>query len=273
MAARGCGGRGRELLVAALAAVVFLAACGGGEPTRNDASTVKAMLSSSAAVQAAFAGLYGCLPDRPDCYTRHGPGAVTVVKTERDRFADALDETDNECLRDVGELYLASLDSYGEAAQAAADANPDAFDEALSQTTDKEIAFNRRLTECGFSQGRTAEINAALRDVSVEILQLGEEIGDCLRPRCIRRIAREMEASSEEGVALLEDYRDELSGAPRCLRSAVDTFLSAFRTLASSSRAIQENDFRTAEREGTRAAELSIQAQNEMASCLGSLGA
>lgn len=82
-----------------------------------------------------------------------------------------------------------------------------------------------------------------------------------------------MEKSSGEGVALLRDYRDELDDAPGCLMAAVDTFLSSFRTLGRAARAIQENDFATAERDGTRAGQLAVEAQRRMADCLTSLGA
>jgi hypothetical protein len=203
-------------MVAALLAVAALGACGGDEPSQSDAATVKVMLSSSAAVQDTFTELYGCLPEQPACYTRHGPTAVHVVETERKRFADALEETDNDCLREVGDLYLSSLDGYGDAAQAAADAEPKAFDAAISRTTESEIAYTRRLTECGFAEGRVAEISAAIDEVNIELLSLGEEIADCLRPKCVREVARRMEASADEGVALLEDYRDELADAPPC---------------------------------------------------------
>lgn len=273
MAAKGSEWLSVARLVGALLTVLALGACGGDGPTRNDAETVKLMLSSGAAVQQAFAELYGCLPERPACYTRHGPTAIQVVETEREQFAEALEETDNECLREVGDLYLASLDGYAEAAQAAADAEPAAFDAAISRTTESEIAYNRRLTECGFTEGRTAEIGAAIREVNVEILRLGEEIADCLRPKCIRDVARRMEESADEGVGLLEDYRDELSEAPDCLIAAVDKFLASFRTLGSAARAIQEDNYVAAERYGVRAGELGVEAQSDMAACLSSLGA
>jgi hypothetical protein len=261
------------MLAAAVLAVGVLGGCGGEGPTRNDAETVKLMLSSSAAVQQAFGELYGCLPERPACYTRNGPTAVTVVESQRERFAAALRETDNECLRDVGDLYLASLDSYADAAEAAADAKPAAFDAAISRTTDSEIAYNQRLTQCGFTEGRSAEIGAAIREVNIELLRLSEEIGECLRPQCIRDVAQRMEDSSAEGVSLLEDYRDELGNAPDCLVAAVDTFLESFRTLGSAARALQAADFATAERDGSRAGQLAVDAQNDMAACLSSLGA
>jgi hypothetical protein len=260
-------------MVAALLAVAALGACGGDEPSQSDAATVKVMLSSSAAVQDAFTELYGCLPEQPACYTRHGPTAVHVVETERKRFADALEETDNDCLREVGDLYLSSLDSYGDAAQAAADAESKAFDSAVSRTTESEIAYTRRLAECGFAEGRVAEIGAAIDEVNIELLSLGEEIADCLRPKCVREVARRMEASADEGVALLEDYRNELAEAPPCLLGAVEKFLASFRALGSAARAIQEDNFLAAEREGARSGELGVEAQSDMADCLGSLDA
>jgi hypothetical protein len=259
-------------VAAALFTAVLLASCGGDEgPTERDAATVEALLSSSAAVQQAFAELYGCLPDRPACYERHGPNAVTIVNAQRQRFAGALEDTDNNCLRDVGELYLSSLDSYADAAQAAADASPSRFDTAISKTTESEIAFNRKLADCGFSEGRTAEIGAAMREVSVELLGLGEEIGDCLRPRCVHDVAQRMEETASEGVGLLQDYGDELDEAPDCLREAVTTFTSSLQALEIAAQALQEDDFVTAEREGTRAGELEVEAQADMAGCIGSL--
>ena len=264
--------RGLGQAAAALLTAVLLASCGGGEgPTESDAATVQALLSSSAAVQQAFAELYGCLPEQPACYERHGPTAVTVVDAQRQRFANALEGTENDCLRDVGELYLSSLDSYADAAQAAADSNPSRFDTAISKTTESEIAFNRRLAECGFSEGRTAEIGAAMRVVSIELLQLGEEIADCLRPRCIHEVAQRMEATAGEGVGLLQDYGDELDEAPDCLGEAVTTFTSSLQALEIAAQALQEDDFATAEREGTRAGDLEVEAQADMAACIGSL--
>jgi hypothetical protein len=264
--------RGLGRVAAALFTAVLLASCGGDDgPTESDAATVQALLSSSAAVQQAFAELYGCLPDRPECYERHGPSAVTVVNAQRQRFAGALEDTDNDCLREVGELYLSSLDSYADAAQAAADANPSRFDTAISKTTESEIAFNRKLADCGYTEGRTAEIGAAMREVSVKLLQLGEEVGDCLRPRCMHDIARRMEEAAGDGVGLLDDYGDELEEAPACLREAVTTFRSSLQALQTAARALQEDDFATAEREGTRAGELEVEAQADMAACIGSL--
>ena len=260
-------------MAAALFTVVLLASCGGDEgPTDSDAATMQALLSSSAAVQQAFAELYGCPPDRPACYKRHGPTAITVVNAQRQRFADALEDTDNECLRDVGELYLSSLDSYADAANAAAGSNPSRFDAAISKTTESEIAFNRKLSDCGFSEGRTAEISVAMREVSVELLQLGEKVADCLRARCVHEVARRMEQAATEGGALLQDYGDELDEAPACLREAVTTFRSSLQALEVAAKALQRDDFATAEREGTRAGELEIEAQADMAACIGSLG-
>ena len=82
-----------------------------------------------------------------------------------------------------------------------------------------------------------------------------------------------MEDSSAEGVGLLEDYREALDDAPDCLVASVDKFVDSFRTLGSAARAIQENDFATAEQDGTRADQLALEAQADMAACLESLGA
>jgi hypothetical protein len=257
-----------------LCVVALLSACGGDDgPTRSDAATIKLMLSSSSAVHGAFTELYTCLPEERACYTSNGPRAVAIVQGERTRFAAALEETDDECLQGVGELYLDSLDGYRTAAEAAADGKPDAFDQAISRTTETEIAYNRKLTDCGFDEGRTAEIGTAIREVNVEILRLSEEIGNCLRPACIRDVAGRMEKSAADGVALLEDYRDELEGAPDCVTGAIDKFLASFRALGTAAHALQENDFVAAERNGTRASQLGVEAQGDMASCLTSLGA
>jgi hypothetical protein len=266
-------GRALGLLSSALSAIA-LSSCGGDdEPSRSDAATIKLMLSSSSAVQQSFTELYSCLPGERACYTSNGPRAVAIVQRERTRFADALGETDDECLRDVGELYLDSLDGYGTAAEAAAEGKPDAFDQAISRTTKTEIAYNRKLTDCGFEEGRTAEIGAAIRKVNVEILRLSEEIGNCLRPVCILEVAGRMEKSAAEGVALLENYRDELEGAPDCLTAAIGKFMASFRSLGTAAHALQESDFAAAEQNGTRAARLGVDAQGDMASCLSSLGA
>jgi hypothetical protein len=266
--------RGLGLVATVVVCAALFAACGGDDgPTQSDAATIKEMLSSSAAVQSAFSELYACLPEERACYTDNGPDALATVQAERGRFAAALDETDNECLREVGELYLASLNGYADAAEAAVAVDPPAFDEAISGTTEDEIAYNRKLTDCGFTEGRTAEIGAAIREVNIELLRLSQEIGDCLRPKCIRDIASRMEEGAGEGVRLLADYRDALDEAPECLVAAVDKFLESFRTLGSAARAIQEDDFATAQQDGTRADQLAIEAQADMAACLTSLGA
>lgn len=261
-------------MATAVVCITVLAACGGDEgPTRSDAAMIKVMLSSSAAVQGAFGELYTCLPEERACYSDNGPDALTTVRAQRTEFTEALEDTDNDCLRDVGELYLASLDGYEDAAQAAVAVDPPAFDEAISGTTEDEIAYNRKLTDCGFSEGRSAEIGAAIREVNIDLLRLSEEIGDCLRPKCIKDVASRMEESAAEGVGLLEDYRESLDEAPDCLTAAVDKFHDSFETLGSAARAIQENDFETAQQDGTRADQLALEAQADMAACLESLGA
>jgi hypothetical protein len=266
--------RGLGWLATAVICATFCAACGGDDgPTQSDAAMIKTMLSSSSAVQGSFSELYTCLPEERACYSDNGPDALTTVRTQRSQFTEALEDTDNSCLRDVGELYLASLDGYEDAAEAAVAVDPSAFDEAISGTTEDEIAYNRKLTDCGFTEGRTAEIGAAIREVNIELLRLSEEIGDCLRPKCIRDVARRMEDSSAEGVGLLEDYREALEEAPDCLVAAVDKFLDSFQTLGSAARAIQQNDFTTAQQDGTRADQLALEAQADMAACLESLGA
>jgi hypothetical protein len=256
-------------LILALATV----GCGGDdELARSDGATVKAMLASSAAVQRAFQELYFCVPEERRCYTEHGPNAVVVVAEEQSRFAAVLAETDDACLTEVGRLYQNSLEGYAAAARAARDGDPDAFDLAISRTTEDEISYNRKLTDCGFTEGRIAEIGAAIREINVDLLRLSEEFADCAHRKCLRVLAGRMEERSTAGVTLLNEFMRELSDAPDCLTAAVAEFRAAFVALRAAARAFQSGDLAVAERESTRAGELEVEAQQDMATCLSSLG-
>jgi hypothetical protein len=269
---------GKSLLLAAVA--LALVGCGenrgegGGDgPSRDDASTIKAMLLSGAEVQRAAQPLYFCLPENVRCYTRAGPKLVTVAEQERERFEAALDDTDNECLAGVGRLYGDSLAAYADAGRAASAGKPSAFDAAISRSTQIEIRYTRKLDECGFSQGRAAQFGAAIREVNVDLLRISDEIYKCRGRACVLAAARRMRDAARRGQRVLDDFNARLADeAPACLRNAMTVYRGAFVAVERTALAIQAEDFARAEKEGTRAGRLEVRAQRDLAACLESEG-
>jgi hypothetical protein len=153
------------------------------------------------------------------------------------------------------------------------DGRGEAFDAAISRSTAAEIAYSRRLDDCGFSEGKTAEINAALRDVNVDLLRLGEEIVDCTTRACVVSAAARIEERGREAVTLIGRLHDEVGeDAPDCLIGVLDEMRESYSLLVSSAAAIQDGRLRAAARDGTRSSELQAEALNDMASCLSSFG-
>jgi hypothetical protein len=263
----------------ALVAVVLAAAgCGGGDDglSEDDLATAQDMLSSSARVQRAVQPLYMCVPEDKRCYTKDGGTLVRVAQRERNRVDEALADADDECLKEVGGHYRDSLDAYAEAGRAAAEGKAAAFDAAVSRSTEAEIAFNRRLSECGFAQGRVGEVGAAMREVNIAVLRLSEKIAACTTERCVKQTAAQMEARAQEGMALLDELVSELRAeggddVPACLIDAIDLFRQGYVALEKTAVAVQAGDAQVAEREGTRAGRIEAQAQEDMAACLGTL--
>lgn len=259
-------------VVAVLVTGLGTAGCGEEGPSNADLSAVQAILSSSATIDRSMQPLYLCVPEDTACYKRSGPQAVAVAQRERRKVAPTLAETENSCLADVGRLFDKSLGGYADAGRAAARGKSSGFDAAISRTTRFEIAYVRKLNECGFTEGRLAEIGAAVREVNVAMLRLNEEIVDCQTSRCVKRVAREMEQQTRVGVARLDEYLAELDrDAPICLRDVLVEMRETFLTVRRSAVALRQNRFSVAEREGTRSIEQAARAKQHGAACLESL--
>jgi hypothetical protein len=113
-----------------------------------------------------------------------------------------------------------------------------------------------------------------MREINIDLLRLSEEIADCTAEACVLKVARRMEERSSAGVAVLDDFRSELGDdVPDCLDEAISEFRTTFSLLARMASALQAGDVPAVEKYGTRAGELEVEAQRDMASCLSSLGA
>jgi hypothetical protein len=259
-----------RIRVVFLVLLVVLSACGGGdETTERDADTVAVMLRSNASVQEAFQPLYACLPEDTRCYTQSGPEALSVVERERKLFRDALAATDLPCLREVGGLYSNALSDYEDAARAATEGDSTTFDAAISRTSEKEISYIRKLGSCGFQEGQTAEVTAAMRAANIEILRLSEAYTDCADEACVIEVSRDLQAKAAEGVAILEDFLRGLPGdAPSCLEPALRIRQDAFKSLQKTAALLQEGKLGQAEQEGFRAGELDSKSQRLLADCV-----
>ncbi len=218
--------------------------------------------------------LYVCVPEQPRCYDEAGPTVVEVVEREQAQLEDALAQTDDDCLAEVGALYSDALDAYGDAGRAAVRGRPAAVDRAITRSTEAEIAYLEKMGDCGFSQGRLGEAGARLRRVDAELLRLGEEITACPDEACVVRVARKMEATGREGLRSVDEMLREVRGeedAPACLAASFSTVRDAYETLVRASRALQARDYEAAERGGTRSIKLAAEAQEDLADCLGTL--
>jgi hypothetical protein len=251
-----------------LVLVVLIGATGCGDndgPTKDDADTVSEMLTSSAAVQRAFADLYLCLPEERECYTSAGPEAVSVTTREKQRFEEKLGQTDNSCLADVARLYRNSLSAYLRAAKAASAGRPTAYDRAISRTTQLEIRYSRKLTTCGFSKGRQAELTAAMRDVNVKVLRLSEELVKCRTRSCVLPRARQLRKRSEEAISILRQFQGRV---PECFEAGFSLQIRSFQALRRTAIAIEEGNAQVAEREGPKSDRLRSAAQERLATCI-----
>jgi hypothetical protein len=254
----------RALLV--LIVLAGATGCGGdGGGTQDDAETIREMLTSGAAVQRAFADLYVCLPENRQCYTRAGPEAVAVTTREKDRFEEKLVRTDNNCLREVASIYRNSLAAYLRAAEAASAGKPTVYDREISRTTQLEISFNRKLTACGFSTGRQAELSAAMRRVNVDLLRLIDELVKCKNAQCVRPLARQLRTRSDEGISIIREFQGEL---PPCFEEGFSVLLRSFQGLRRTAIAIENGNARVAEREGLESDRLRSEAQEKLATCI-----
>jgi hypothetical protein len=254
---------------------LVLAGCGGEDgASSDDAGTVKEMLSASATVQQAAQPLYLCLPEEESCYTQNGDALVGAVNRARVQLRPALGETDNDCLAEAGRLFDRSLDAYAEAGRAAAAADVASFDGAISRSSRVEIQYVRKIGECGFSSGEVAESSAAMREINIALIRLSEELTACgSDAACIVRVARRMGTRAREGQRVIGEFKSRLGGdAPGCLRDALDVYSRSLEALETTVVAVQEGRARVAEAEGKRSSQLGVQAERDMANCLGTLG-
>lgn len=241
------------------------------ETTKDDASTVEAILFSNASVQEAMQPLYGCVPEVLRCYTKAGPEALSVIEGELERYERVASGTDNPCLADVADLYGKSLDAYLEAARAAKRGDPTAFDDAIVRSTDLEVAYTERMDECGFAQGKMAEFNRKANDIGFDIVRLSEEVYSCADKDCVVSGTRQLEEKAREGIALLDEYSDDLAeGTPDCFPAMLDKMREMFVAFGAMANAILQGDGPTARREANRAAELGVTVQEDTATCVSS---
>ena len=254
----------RALLV--LIVLAGAAGCGGdGGGTQDDADTLREMLTSSAAVRRAFADLYVCLPENRQCYTRAGPEAVSVTTREKERFEEKAVETDNSCLRELASLYNRSLAAYLRAAEAATAGKPAVYDREISRTTQLEISFNRKLSGCGFSSGRQAELSAAMREVNIDSLRIIDELVKCKDAACVKPLARQLKNRSEKGISIIREFQGEL---PPCFEQGFSILLRSFQALRRTAIAIEDGNAPVAERQGSQSDRLRSEAQEKLATCI-----
>jgi hypothetical protein len=261
----------RALCALIIPTAVALAGCGGSdEPSRDDLRTVKGILSSTAAVQRAVEPLYSCDPADAACYRNAGPEITDVVGREQAAFGDVLADTDDVCLSQVGGLFDDSLDAYAEAGRASTAGDAESADRAIARSSRFEAAYIQKLDECGFSEGKTAEVASQMRHVNLKVLELVNEITSCKDNACVVDVGRKLEATAREGMKTVDSFLAAVpEDTPECVPDALGRVRRSFRSLELTAVAVQEGDFKTAQREGAASDELRAQAQEQLADCLG----
>jgi hypothetical protein len=256
--------------------LILVAGCGGAEgPSEDDRATVEAILRSNAALGRAVSPFNLCLPEDLACYRQTAPKLLAVVEEEQERVSRALAETDNACLRKVGVAYDRVLEAYKGAGQAGVAGDGEAVGAALSRSSEREIAFLDEIRECGFSQGRVAEINAAISAVHTDVIRIVEELLACEQRACIENTTRRLQATAREGGARIDELQAELEGeegVPACIAPVFALLRQSFTALEQTAVAVREGEAERAEREGVRADELRAQAAEDLAACLGTAG-
>jgi hypothetical protein len=266
----------RMVCLSGLAVLILVAGCGGAEgPSEDDRATVEAILRSDAALGRAVSPFNLCLPEDLACYRQAAPKLVAVVEDEQERVSRALAETDNACLRKVGVAYDRVLEAYEGAGQAGVAGDAQAVEAALSRSSEREIAFLDEMGECGFSQGRVAEISAAMRAVNTDVIRIVEELVACEQRACIVDTTGRLEATAREGRARIDEMEAEIEGEegfPACIAPGFALLRQSFTALEQTAVAVREGQAERAEREGVRADELRAQASEDIAACLGTAG-
>jgi hypothetical protein len=252
----------------------LFAACGGDEPTRDDAETMRAIFASSAEVERAVRPLMFCLPENPECYRRAGPAIVPVAEGARKVVDDLIADTDDACLREVAGLYRDSLDEAADAGRAAAVADTEAVDTALSEVSRLQLAYATKVGECGLAEGRMAEYAAAIREVDLRMIRLDEEFAKCRGAACLEGVAR-YKAAAKDGVVAVDRLLERLAQddeAPGCFQTVFQEKRNAYRALAEALEAAEAGDVATFKRKATIASELEAAGYEDMAACIGSAG-
>lgn len=261
-----------RVLALATAAVVatLVTACGGSDrATADDAETARVLVQASAATQRAMQPLYGCLPENPGCYAAAGPPVVRAVDAARERLRATLEETDNECIKEAGQVFARSLDAYHAAGEAAVAGDPEAVDAATLESSDHEIAFLAKIDECGGDAGRGALLGAELRRINTEILRIDQELYACETEACVRSAGQRLADAADRGRAELARITVTLSeeeGAS-CFTRAFEHMAKGYDLLGDSMRALLEGRFRQAERLGSRSGTATVEAQEMLATC------
>jgi hypothetical protein len=170
----------------------------------------------------------------------------------------------------VSRLYEEALDAYAEAAKAAVEGDPTAVERAFSVSTELEMSYSEEMSECGFAEGRQAELNSAISRSFFEILRFTDQILMCADSECIVAASKRIEAKANEGISLLDEYLGTLSDDdPACFAEALGMVRATFRAMRQTAVALQRGKFAAADREGKRAGELGVTAQEGFADCLG----
>ena len=232
----------------------------------------KQLIRSSAAVQRAMQPLYSCLPEELRCYRRAGPRVLPIVQQEKRSFDEVAADTDDACLTEVATLFRKSLDAYATAAESARRGAPDSVDKAISLSTKYELAYTTKLKECGFVEGQRAELIMRINRATVAAGRLIDRIIACERATCVITFAKELEAEGRKGTEVVDQYirafQAEYRDAPACIVDALGKYRSAFIAVETAAAALQRGDADTAGREGNRADELGVGAQEQLAQCV-----
>jgi hypothetical protein len=194
---------------------------------------------------------------------------IPVLVREQASFAEVLKDTDNECLAEAGGIYHDALIAYEEAGRAAAAGNTTAADAAVEKTSPLGTAYLSKLSNCGFSQGKMAEIQHRLGNVNIRILTLVDKMSACKGRECVVSVSRQLASAAQDGVKAIDAAVAEIpADAPSCLPDSLDLARQSFFALGETAKALEEGRFRDAGRLGTHSDELGSQAQEKLAACL-----